>query len=205
MAASASRSVRLRSSVWQTVRLATGPGTVSPRGAPTGRLRPARGQMKFSRAPASLLLLFISIVTLPMVASAFWEVTFSGQQVAPPTQSPGLGDASGGLDYDRFYLTGDVKNLLSPPIAVEMHAGMGGQNGRLYYSIPDLRSFGSSYYGFDAIVPVTDAMTDSLMNGCFYLVVRTQAFPDGEIRGQIEYHDDPTIHTTWGRVRRAFR
>ena len=154
---------------------------------------------------AAFLLVFTCLVAGPSRLSAICEVDLSGEQVVPPTPSPAEGFAYGtdGV-YGEFDLAGSILFLVSPPIAVELRVGAAGENGRLFYTIPNLRSNQGGFW-FHVQIPLDEAIVDSIRLGYFHLVVTTQAFPDGEIRGQISCRPDPTNPTTWGRLKAIFR
>ncbi len=136
------------------------------------------------------------------------EVTMSGGQVVPPTQSPGVGSGNGWTDCWGYggtvWIDLRCEGMLSPPIAFEIHGGAHGQNGPLYETLSDLEGGGGSYW-CNAELPFTGELCDALWSEMLYVVVTTTAFPEGEIRGQILVRLDPVAPASWGKLKLLYR
>lgn len=119
----------------------------------------------------------------------------TGLEEVPPTNSAGRGTASftlsGGLNSLRYEVqVADIQNILMAHI----HTGFPGQNG------PPVIPLYSGQGAFDPANPLR-GMADlsaqhllDLLTGYLYINIHTQAFPEGEIRGQIQEQQGTTLY-----------
>jgi hypothetical protein len=140
--------------------------------------RPGRGSVASSIA---LAVLFAMGVSRALATTTFLSAVLSGTQEVPPTPSSGTGSAS--LSYNdanqQLSVSVSAFSLQAAVTAVQINGPAGpGTNGPHIFSLPT--SNPSS-----AVLPLTSAQASDLLAGRWYLNVRTTAFPDGEIRGQI--------------------
>ncbi len=133
----------------------------------------------------------------------------SSDQVVPPVESSGVAGVAmvwdhGGPCDDTSRTLEFCLNfgfLIGTPIAVDLFVGVPEANGQFYATvlsdIPD-----------DLCVEITaDWPPCSLwQSDSLYLVLRTDRFPEGEVRGQLIYEEPrPTIRQSWGTTKAIWR
>jgi hypothetical protein len=91
----------------------------------------------------------------------------------------------------------DYQNLLAPTTAAHLHRAPAGVNGPVVY----LLSGGNFPSGLQGTFQVNPADLPQLLNDGFYCNIHTQAFPGGEIRGQVDVAQVPVGPSTWGRIK----
>ncbi len=177
-----------------------------------------------ARAPAvkSVLVIMAIALCFPTGSRAqecqFYRTDLTGAEVVPPTQSPAYahydswfdlccfpcadcGNLSGGyyyavwIDLDRYW-----PPLQGNPQTIRIHQGARGENGPLIREFP-VSAFPVEYQ-FDFDPAYCQALEDTLT----YVVITTDRYPDGEIRGQLApVAIIATAETSWGRIRSLFR
>jgi hypothetical protein len=117
-----------------------------------------------------------------------YEVNLNGLQVVAPNASPGLGVGQFNFDTSTNLLSvvsGSYQGLLGGALDVAIHgAALPNQNaGTLFMLTLDnpLTTTGT----FSGSGALTAAQATSLSDGHLYLLIRSQAFPGGEIRGHL--------------------
>ncbi len=118
-----------------------------------------------------------------------------GNQVDPSLDLMSYG--GGILSIDRWatnaHLMFTTTDLTGPITAAHLHDGMMGENGPVLYDVTASISNGSGYSYFE----IDSANTSKIKMGEVYLNVHTSAFPDGELRGQIDnFFGCPSIVTS---------
>jgi hypothetical protein len=111
------------------------------------------------------------------------EATLTGVQEVPPTVGSGMGSIELALNASTKVLTWTVayKDLTGPVIAAHFHGpAMAGQNTGV--AVPITGSLESPFVG---AVILSEAQMADLTSGRWYVNLHTNAFPNGEIRGQI--------------------
>lgn len=119
-----------------------------------------------------------------------YEVAFSADQVVPASAATAV--AYGGIHFplgstDIVYAF-TVRGLSSPVTSIGIYEGQPGENGPLVVSIPT--PFGLGFIQ-GLILLDTVAEPDFLRKareGKYYILVKTANFPNGEIRGQINFY-----------------
>jgi hypothetical protein len=89
--------------------------------------------------------------------------------------------------------------LQATPTGCSLYRGERGINGPLLHTL---------FSGFFAVgsrvtIPIAREDVQDLWSGRVYIVIQTEAFPDGEIRGQLRPAPDAVEPSTWGRIKVA--
>lgn len=128
--------------------------------------------------------------------------TATGGQVVPPAISSGTGTVRAGLQGvggAQLAYTIRVSGLGGPVTSAAFRGGARGTNGPVLYTVPFTGDSAVGTWRNTGGEPFTPALRDSVKAGRVYLEVRTAAFPNGEIRGQL----DGAFFTTLVPVRLA--
>jgi hypothetical protein len=136
-----------------------------------------------------------------------------GTEVVPPVSTAGHGWGSAGFDGSDgggwcqtdvterpLQIRIEYESLRGTPIGADLHVGMRGENGPVWRSLIS----GSFPSGQVASLEFETDVCDTLFafEPTLYIVVRTDSFPDGEVRGSFSCTQiDPVRRTTWGRLR----
>lgn len=108
-----------------------------------------------------------------------------GQQMVPPVNTSATAHFSGTYEHGPNKWNFDISWLgfHSPATAIEVRGpAEWGQNGHLVFTFPvDAATEGKDYFQ----VTLTDAQATNLLSNKYYYLVKTEAYPAGEIRGQI--------------------
>ncbi len=153
--------------------------------------------MKMKLTPA--LLAIVALLTLPLQANAAIVTYIFGldaTQEVPANGSPALGTASVTIDdvlnTASFLVTG--LGLTGTPVAAHIHNAPAGVNGPVVFDLVANLDGGGLVFGFPGSVAITGsdkslaAGLGALINATpwdFYINLHTDAFPGGEIRGQL--------------------
>ena len=114
-----------------------------------------------------------------------------GLQEVPPNASPGTGSFTGTIDdvTGAFTLTGTYTGLLAGVTASHIHGPAPvGANGPVIVALTHTGGTSGTLTGGGTI---SLAQVADMMAGLHYVNVHTQAFPGGEIRGQIGVVPEP--------------
>ena len=124
----------------------------------------------------------------------------SGLQEVPPNASPATGTfdgtLSGGPGSWVLTYTNTMTGLTTPCTDSHIHMAPFGLNGGVVHHY-DNKPIGlqtavwSGDWRFDDAAPLTDALANAIIAGNTYSNVHSQAFPGGEIRGQIRVVPEP--------------
>lgn len=134
---------------------------------------------------------------------------FSGAQVVPPVAGPAHGSAFGSSSVNGgASVSGQLHDLVGAITAVELwRDGWLGEQGTFVTSIQTLGNPSPNTITFSHIIPTpTTELRRDLHDGLCYLLVRTSAHPEGELRAQLRrptLGDDyctgrPNSVSTWG-------
>lgn len=131
-----------------------------------------------------LLLLAATAVGLVSRKAATTKLTaaLNGQNEVPANNSTATGTFTGTYDSDSKKLTYEVTYQGLTPTMGHIHRGAPGKNGGVEIGFDNAAVKTSPIKGSATLTP---AKADSLMAGLYYVNLHTQAFPGGEIRGNI--------------------
>jgi hypothetical protein len=162
--------------------------------------------------PMTLLMATLCVLVSPPAFGQWGAVAIAdlyGDEVVPPNDSPGVGgidclwDDEWGAGYYRLSFTIGYRDLRGSTIGASLHVGTEGENGDLLHVLfPDYFETGAQgELGF--LIEDFQAFVDG--ENPLYVVVETDSFPEGELRGQLIFVDTPTKSVTWGRIRAVYR
>lgn len=116
-----------------------------------------------------------------VILGTTFTATLTGAQQTPPVQSAAT--ASGIIMVDPATRVAKVTVTTFDIIGtgVHVHAAAAGATGPIVFPLAEISASGI----WTAQVTLTDAQLNALRAGNYYLNVRSAAFPNGEIRGQI--------------------
>ena len=105
-------------------------------------------------------------------------------QEVPPTGSSGTGFGFVTFDDDTNLLAWDINwsGLTGPAIGMHFHNAPAGDNGPIVVDIGTISGLTSPSIGSTVI---GDSLANELFDGNLYINIHSQAFPGGEIRGQV--------------------
>ncbi len=111
----------------------------------------------------------------------------TGSEVVPATVTPAFGFGgfhfpTGSEDLVYAFL---IKDLSSPVTEIGLYAGDPGQNGALLHLLPGFA--GGFSQGLLLLSELPPTALRDLREGKYYVLVKTEMFPAGEIRGQIGF------------------
>ncbi len=129
-----------------------------------------------------------------------WDVPMDGAQAVPPTGSPGTGFCKVTLDKATGAVTvdGTFSGLLSPANAAHIHLAPAGVPGPVIIPLTATAATAGTITGGGNI-----GLDQAAMQAAgTYINLHSVAFPAGEIRGQIDTLQPPTIPTVseWGLI-----
>jgi hypothetical protein len=201
-------------------------GKTVARGGPRPGPRPPlltasvrRHNRRFLAQELLMPVLVFTLVTIaglsPHVAGAqvvcTWEANLRPEQVVPPVVSAGWGsviahfdeddgcpdlDESDALVIDPIY----YDQLQGTPTGAEIRRGAEGTNGELILTIATAGFTPGSQF----TIPFRPD-TYGGFGGDAYVVLTTDLYPDGELRGQLVMLPTPVSNRTWGVVRALYR
>ncbi len=160
-----------------------------------------------SKAAAAVAVLVASFASIAAGEVLDFEANLDGAQMVPPVITGGTGHADVVIDTDAntIALSITYENLEGGAIDdIHVHGfAPEGQNAPILEHIheEDLGDF-----------PIEHEFTYSeiqepfYLQGLSYLVIHTEEFPDGEIRGQIVAREPVSVETsTWGGIKNLYR
>ncbi|RJG00365.1 CHRD domain-containing protein [Noviherbaspirillum sedimenti] len=139
----------------------------------------------------SLLLLSACGGALDAEATRF-SASLTGEQEVPPSGSLATGTGVVTVNPENRLLTATVNTAGITGTVAHIHEGARGQNGPVIFPLTQTAT-GSGVWV--AGVTITDAQLATLRAGNYYFNVHSDAFPGGEIRGQI-VADQPASGST---------
>ena len=114
-----------------------------------------------------------------------------GQEV-PPTGSMATGECVAAMKEDRTELTVSCTHDVANATGAHIHNGPAGENG------PVIFPFDSATSPIIGTAPVDTDLLENLISGNLYVNVHSDAFPPGEIRGQIPNLFDTVYFAQFG-------
>lgn len=111
----------------------------------------------------------------------------TGTEVTPPSNSGGI--AFGGIHFptgsDEIVYAFLVRGLSGPITSAAIYEGQPGQIGALVTALPNV--FGNMLSGLIELDELAPDFLEKCRNGEYYALIKTAAFPDGEVRGQLRF------------------
>ena len=122
--------------------------------------------------------------------SKTYRAFLSGANEVSPVFTTGTGLITLELTGDQLAVTGSFEGLISPlePVGgtgAHIHLGFTGQNGGVEIPLNPTLSDGDQAGTFDETATVTTEQAEALQNRQMYVNIHSEAFPGGELRGQI--------------------
>ena len=109
-----------------------------------------------------------------------YEATLTGANEVPANSSTSKGSATLTFNKDTKIFTVKVTHDIATPVGGHIHMGAVGENGAVIFPFTSLTS---------PISYTSEALTEEqiviLNNGLYYVNIHTEAFPGGEIRGNL--------------------
>ena len=131
------------------------------------------------------------IVTVNSANAETFVAQLRGIQEVPAATTLGTGEITALFEDDTLRVSGAFDNLSSdydPNIGAHIHLGYAGSNGpvRLVLTpVLDADNRGGRFNASDNTFALPTSVVDSLQNRQLYVNIHTEAYPGGEIRGQI--------------------
>lgn len=136
-----------------------------------------------------LLPLMFFIISIPAYAQATYEVALTGVEKVPSVRTPAMGNLEVWVDSDSLYVRGAFYDLRGSYWAAHVHFGKRGENGnrlfRLNVSELDEDHRNGEFRSEENAFALRPAQRQALRNGNLYIVISSNRFQQGEIRGQI--------------------
>jgi hypothetical protein len=134
----------------------------------------------------SLLCVLSLIFTISVYADKRTVANLSGSQETPPVETAASGLCTGTISVGEAAgsLSCDYENLSSPVVFVQVYLGPGGPGAQ---SFRDLRIENTASGGFSLLFTLSAEQRAELLANRFFVNVKTENHPDGEIRGQIHF------------------
>ena len=148
----------------------------------------------------AVIALAVSVLSLNAQGTFQFAVTMNGQQQVPPNSTSLDGFGQFTLNGSTFSGGVLVRPSESPVTGVRIHGPAApGAEANSFYTLatglwiaPDHITGDPGGQGYDANLIITEAQRAELMAGLWYINVTTEAFPEGEIRGQIILVPEPS-------------
>ena len=154
------------------------------------------------RRPVPIVMLCALVLAAsPAWADTMFVTTLDGTLECPPVTTPGTGFGTFVLNGAETHLTIHVEyaGLLGAPTLQHIHNAPPTACGAVAFTLP---AGGSP---IDAVWAIPAAMVTQLHAGLLYVNVHSNAFPGGEIRGQIVAGPTRTAPGSWGRIKMLYR
>lgn len=133
------------------------------------------------------LLVALGLTTAAASQALLWNIsaTLSGANEVPPNTSPAVGTSLGTFDdiTGQLLLTTIGTGFVAPVTAAHIHQAPPGVAGPVIFPLTGAPG-GMTYVSVDNF-SLTPAQGLTLTTGGYYVNVHSQAFPGGEIRGQL--------------------
>ncbi len=142
------------------------------------------------RLPGTVSLLLLILIQLGQPALAEperYNGVLRGKNLAPPIETSGLGSVQLAVMGEQMSWIVSFYDLDSPPVAVQMHGPAGpGEVAPMQIDLGNnWGDLGRNNLMSGKTVISPDQLA-TLSTGKWYLVVRTQAHPEGELRAQLQ-------------------
>lgn len=143
--------------------------------------------------------LTLALAPRPADAAMQFEAVINSAQEVPPNASPATGTGTFTLNDAETQLSINIvfSGLVAPQTGAHIHgAAPPGTNAGVRFPL----TLGSPV-NMVWNIPAGDVV--SLKNGLLYVNIHSQAFPGGEIRGQI-LASTPARHGSWGKLKAMY-
>ncbi len=132
----------------------------------------------------------ITVADSPEPEFTDFRAKLVGANQIPPVFTTAAGDVSASLNGSELTLSGSFEGLSSPvqPVAetgVHIHHGYTGQNGGVEVILNPSLMDGDTSGEFNETVTLSAAQLSMLQERQLYINIHTEAYPAGEIRGQL--------------------
>lgn len=143
------------------------------------------------------------VIRRDLVGGDSYKSNLSPLHLSTNVISPASGSIEAAIaeDEGEIQLTGTLEDLVGAPTGAAVYAGVHGRSGE---SVADLEISGDAEAGWtlSGSIDLDVDGADRLLAGGFYVVVATDAFPAGEVRGQLLFDGNrapaPTTVTSPG-------
>lgn len=133
-----------------------------------------------------------------------FEVELAGENQVPPVASPAPGEMTVEFEDDVLTIDGNFNSLVADTTQIEgssahIHEGAEGEDGPVLYNL-DVTPEGERHGDFEIEQELTDEEVAMFDNDELYVNVHSEAYPGGELRGQID-EDAPEfadVTDDWG-------
>lgn len=134
-------------------------------------------------------LLFVLGSSSAQEASIF-KAILNGRHVVQPVLTPAIGDINARLEGTQLVVTGKFRKLSSPVLedGINIQLGLAGQNGQVVLGIIPALSQDGTAGTIDAALntfTVSESVIAQLQARQLHIIIRTERYPEGEIRGQL--------------------
>jgi len=148
----------------------------------------------------SFCALLLLLIATPCVADKAFEAVITGDQVVPSTISGAYGTITLILNEEETEAAYTVifAGLEGSQTAAHFHNAPSDGNGPIIYDLP----MGTPLAGFWELSPM-DAV--ELNAGRVYVLIYTDLFPDGEIRGNLSLTMVEADQSSWGGIKALYR
>lgn len=128
----------------------------------------------------------------PIGVPITFSTAITGDQEVPPVETPGSGQGTFTLNAERTELAYEITadGLTGPVTAAHFHRGAVGVNGPPVFTIPGTPTDSGDDVRFEGTWRFSESDVDDfevgeILTGRVYVNLHTEAFPAGEIRGQL--------------------
>ena len=116
-----------------------------------------------------------------------YTVYLSGENHTPRIDSPAIGMVTASVHHGVLTLTGSFEGLMGNAIAAHIHRGAVGENGPVEIDLMVVTDEDNQRQGSLSVThTLTSEQLALLQDGMFYVNVHSEAFPPGELRGQLD-------------------
>lgn len=139
------------------------------------------------------------------LAAETFTTELSGENAVPPIEVDATGEATVTISDDEQSVSWDItySDLTGPPAAGHIHHGAADENGPVMIPFDSVTETGTSgtfaasaYQGGEGLPEDWDGVLEAIRSGNSYVNIHTEAYPGGEIRGQLGGEDDMPLPKT---------
>lgn len=139
---------------------------------------------------SALLMIMITVSSLFAQESEQYRAFLSGANEVSPVFTTASGLITLELEGTTLTVTGSFEGLTSPlnPVAetgAHIHLGYSGQNGGIQIALNPTLSDGDTAGSFNQTATLTTEQIDAMRARQLYVNIHSEAYPSGELRGQV--------------------